>query len=59
MYLTLKLTSAFLIVVIHLTTVSKFPSFNLYMITEEDGTTVTNDDRKEFQIGKITQFRNL
>ena len=29
------------------------------MITEEDGTTVTNDDRKEFQIGKITQFCNL
>ena len=29
-----------------------FPSFNVSMFTEEDGTTINNEDRKEFQIRK-------
>ena len=31
---------------------STFPSFNLSMFTEEDGTTINNGDRNEFQIRK-------
>ena len=27
---------------------SMFPFFNLFMFTEEDGTTINNEDRKEF-----------
>ena len=27
---------------------STFPSFNLSMFTKEDGTTINNEDRKEF-----------
>ena len=29
-----------------------FPPFNVSMFTEEDGTTINNEDRKEFQIRK-------
>ena len=33
-----------------------FPSFNLSMVTEEDGTTINNEDRKEFEIGKSAEI---
>ena len=32
--------------------ISTFPSFNLSTFTEEDGTTINNEDRKEVKIRK-------
>ena len=29
--------------------ISTFPSFNLSMFTEDDGTTINNEDRKDFK----------
>ena len=38
----------FIIVLIQIITVLTFPSFSLSMFTEEDGTTINHEDRKEF-----------
>ena len=37
------------------TTLSMFPSFNLFTFTDEDGTTINKEDRKEL---KISVFKN-
>ena len=34
-----------------------FLYFNLFMFTEEDGTSINNEDRKEFQIRK--KYENI
>ena len=34
--------------------ISTFPSFNLSIFTEEDGTTIYNEDRNNFSVKKVT-----
>ena len=39
--------------------ISTFLSFNLSMFTEENGTTINNENRKEFQISKNAKIYSI
>ena len=36
-----------------------FPFFNLFIFTEENGTTVNNEDKKEFLIGRNAKINSV
>ena len=40
-------------------TIPTFPSFNRFMLTEKDDTSINNEDRKEFQIRKNAKIYSI